>query len=70
VIFFTPCVSICDIEHVCTQTMLKTEIRPANVLIGTITDKRLMKMKLTRRGIMQVEGRLMQELDRILGLRI
>jgi hypothetical protein len=70
VIFFTPCVSICDIEHVCTQTMLKTGIRPANVLIGTITDKRLMKMKLTRRGIMQVEGRLMQELDRILGLRI
>jgi hypothetical protein len=44
------------------QTMLKTGIQPANILIGTITDKRLTKMKLAKRDIMQIEGQLMRQL--------
>jgi hypothetical protein len=42
--------------------MLKTGIQPANILIGTITDKRLTKMKLAKRDIMQIEGQLMRQL--------
>jgi hypothetical protein len=44
------------------QTMLKTGIQPANIPIGTITDKRLTKMKLAKRDIMQIEGQLMRQL--------
>jgi hypothetical protein len=42
--------------------MLKTGIQPANIPIGTITDKRLTKMKLAKRDIMQIEGQLMRQL--------
>jgi hypothetical protein len=44
------------------QTMLKTGIQPANIPIGTITDKRLTKMKFAKRDIMQIEGQLMRQL--------
>jgi hypothetical protein len=44
------------------QTMLKTGIQPTNIPIGTITDKRLTKMKLAKRDIMQIEGQLMRQL--------